>query len=57
MGEKQELPVPLWEKNIGFVEILERIFSPTFCIIEIISVILFIWEKNHCQMVNIHLYL
>jgi len=57
MGEKQELPVPLWEKNIGFVEILERIFSPTFCRIEIISVILFIWEKNHCQMLNIHLYL
>jgi len=34
-----------------------KIFSPIFCIIEIISVILFIWEKNHCQMVNIHLYL
>jgi len=37
--------------------ILWKIFSPIFCIIEIISVILFIWEKNHCQMVNIHLYL
>jgi len=27
MGKKQELPVPLWEKNIGFVEILKNIQS------------------------------
>jgi len=25
MCKKEELPVPLWEKNIGFVEILENI--------------------------------
>ncbi len=36
--------------------IFRKIFSPIFCLFEIISVILFIWEKNHCQMVNIHLY-
>jgi hypothetical protein len=55
MGKKQEFPVPLWEKFIGLL-IFRKIFSPIFCLIEIISVILFIWEKNHCQMVNIHLY-
>jgi len=27
MGKKQELPVPLWEKNIGFVDIVENIQS------------------------------
>jgi hypothetical protein len=56
MGKKQELPVPLWEKTLVLLKFW-KIFSPIFCIIEIISVILFIWEKNHCQMVNIHLYL
>jgi len=33
--------IHLWEKNIGFVDIVENIQS-NFCIIEIISVILFI---------------
>jgi len=56
MGKKQELPVPLWEKTLVLLKFW-KIFSPIFCIIEIISVILFIWEKNHCQMVNTHLYL
>ena len=27
MGKMQELPVPLWEKNIGFVDIVENIQS------------------------------
>ena len=41
-GKKAGASGTIVGKNIDFVEILERIFSPTFCIIEIISVILFI---------------
>jgi hypothetical protein len=45
------------EKKTLVLLIFWKIFSPIFCLIVNISVILFIWEKNHCQMVNIHCYL
>jgi hypothetical protein len=57
MGKKSGASSTIVEKKTLVLLKFWKIFSPIFCIIEIISVILFIWEKNHCQMVNTHLYL
>jgi len=47
-GKKAGASGTIVEKKTLVLLIFWKIFSPIFCIIEIISVILFIWGKNHC---------